>query len=130
MGPLVQDIRYAVRRLIKNPGFTTATVLTLALGIGANTAIFSLVKGVVLNPLPYPDADRLVRVQHSAPGVGYPELNISRPTYRHYCDRNHTLEDIGVYRRRVYGVGGRWRSEPPGGRFDYVSAAWTASSIC
>ncbi len=111
VGPLVQDIRYAVRRLIKNPGFTTATVLTLALGIGANTAIFSLVKGVVLNPLPYPDADRLVRVQHSAPGVGYPELNISRPTYRHYRDRNHTLENIGVYRRRVYNLTGEGAPE-------------------
>ena len=69
--------RRVVRRLLRAPMFTLIAVFTLALGIGANTAIFSVVRGVLLKPLPFDDADRLVGLWHTAPGLGIPLLNMA-----------------------------------------------------
>ena len=66
-----RDLRYALRGLPRRPAFTLAAVLTLALGIGATTAIFSVVYSVLIKPLPYPNADELVRIRHSAPGINH-----------------------------------------------------------
>jgi len=77
----MNDLRFAVRQLLKNPGFTTVAVLTLALCIGANSAIFSAVHGVLLRPLPYPGSERLVYVNNSYPGNDLPKASVSIPDY-------------------------------------------------
>jgi len=89
---LWQDVRYAARILRKNPTFTLVSTLTLALGIGATTAIFSVVDAVMLRPLPYRDADRLVRIWESDLPRGRPEFSVSQPNFLDFRARNQTFE--------------------------------------
>src|SRR5262245_11457081 len=91
---MFQDLRYGVRMLLKNPGFTMIAVLTLALGIGANTAIFSVINAVLLRPLPYGDAERLVFVGHSW-GGGAPRI-ISSLNYLDCRDQNRVFENTAL----------------------------------
>src|SRR5262245_63685423 len=77
----MHDIRYAIRALRKQPLFTLVAVLTIALGIGANAAIFSLLYQILLRPLPYPDADRLVFIWNTYPGSNLPQASVSIPDY-------------------------------------------------
>jgi predicted permease len=89
--------RQVFRRLRSAPAFTAIAVLTLALGIGANIAIFSVVDTVLLKPLPYPEPDRLIGLWHTASGINIPELNMSPSLYFTYRDQNHSFENMGVY---------------------------------
>jgi predicted permease len=93
-----QELRYALRGLLRTPGFTFIAVLTLALGVGANTAIYTLVQSVLVDPLPYPAADRLVRITHPVPGVGVDsEWRMSEAGYWYFREHARTLEGLGVY---------------------------------
>ena len=92
---LAQDLRYGLRQLRRNPGFTAAAVITLALGIGANTAMFSVVNAVVLLPLPYSHSDRLVWIAESAPALKSEAA--SGGDYVDWKDQNHTLDRIAAY---------------------------------
>src|SRR3954466_10333329 len=91
---MLHDIRYACRTLAANPGFTLAAVLTLALGIGANTAIFTAVYGVLLKPLPYGDPDRIVRISETRRGGAW---NVSYPNYLDWRARNHVFEEMAIF---------------------------------
>jgi predicted permease len=109
MDHLVRQLRHIVRRLARAPLFTGVAVLTLAVGIGSNTAIFSVVDGVLLKPLPFKDSDRLVGIWFKAPGVGFPTGVPDSPAL-HYtiAASNHTFEDVGMYKigtASVTGVG-------------------------
>ena len=97
MRGFTQDLRYALRGLLKAPGFTTVVVLTLALGIGATTAMFSVVNGILLRPLPFPEQDRLIELVHEAPGVGISRILASPAVYFGYRDHSRTFEAVGLW---------------------------------
>jgi len=86
---MIQDLRFGVRMLAKSPGFTAVAVLTLALGIGANTALFSVVNGVLFNPLPYPQPEQLVTLHESKPN--FEAGSISFPNFRDWRKENTTF---------------------------------------
>jgi predicted permease len=92
-----QDARFAVRTLRRSPGYTAAAVLTLALGIGANTAMFSVVKGVLLDPLPFTDGDELVLIQQSASKSDRPTVGVSIPELADYRTRLKSVRDLVEY---------------------------------
>jgi putative ABC transport system permease protein len=97
MGTLLQDLRYGARMLLKNPGFTVVAVLALALGIGANTAIFSVVNAVLLRPLPFADADRLIWIAAVNPAQGIADSNSSPPDFADWKTQNQLFEDMAAF---------------------------------
>src|ERR1700727_3310250 len=91
------QLKQVLRRLSRAPLFTAITLITLAVGVGANTVIFSVVEGVLLKPLPYPHAEQLMGVWHTAPGIGMKDLNMAPFIYFIDREQSTTLQDIGAY---------------------------------
>jgi putative ABC transport system permease protein len=106
MSDLTRDVRQAARRLARTPMFTVATLITLALGIGANTAIFSILNSALLKPLPYPEPDRLVGLWQTAPGVNIADLSASIADYVTYREESRTLEDVAIWKSTALTVTG------------------------
>ncbi len=96
MSGVIQDVRYALRQLRKNPGFTAVAVLTLALGIGANTAIFTLVDSVILRALPYKDSARIYRIWGALPSRGLSDLPVSEPEFLEY-KKSRSFDHMGAF---------------------------------
>lgn len=109
MQTLWQDLRYGVRMLVKNPGFTVIALLTLALGVGANTAIFSVINSVLLRPLPYDESERLVLYNERSPQMD--GMSISWPNYTDWRAQQHMFEEMGVYNRGDYNLTGTGNPE-------------------
>jgi putative ABC transport system permease protein len=110
MRTLIQDLRYALRMLMKNPGFTAVAILTLALGIGANTAIFSIVNSALLKPLPYPESERLVWITEALP----PPMNadiVSGGDYLDWRDQSHSLQQLAAFGSDEFNLTGAGQPE-------------------
>ena len=109
MRNLIDDFRFGLRILLRNPGFTLAACLVLALGIGANTAIFSVVNAVLLRPLPYQDAPRIMQVWHIPPAKSFPGMTLFSVSPANYLDwqaQNHSFEQMAAYGFASFNVGG------------------------
>ena len=106
MGTFVFDVRHAVRALLKAPVFTAVTVLTLALGIGANSAIFSLVNAVLLRPLGYQQPERLMMIHEAIPESKVPRFGVSPADYIDLTAYQTAFTDIGAYRTRSFELSG------------------------
>jgi predicted permease len=97
MSSLGSALKHAVRRLLRSPGFTAIALLTIAIGVGANSAIFSVIEGILLKPLPYPHPEELAGVWHRAPGVNLAELNASPSVYFIYREQSRFFRDVGLW---------------------------------
>src|ERR1041385_3259875 len=117
---MMKEIQFALRGLLKRPGFTAIAVLTLALGIGANTAIFSVVNAVLLQPLPLKDPDRLMTFWHSAPAKGLRHLDLNDALFAYYRERTHTFESLAAYEGGEFALTGNGDPEVvPGAAITY-----------
>ncbi|HKC88250.1 MAG TPA: ABC transporter permease [Blastocatellia bacterium] len=111
MQTLWQDLRYGARMLLKSPGFTLIAVFTLALGIGANTAIFSVVNAVLLRPLPYSEPERLMMVNTTDLTRGGANMGINLPDFREWRDRNRSFEAVAAFSVDSYNISGNEEPE-------------------
>src|SRR5271167_2181329 len=99
-------LKHALRRLARTPMFTLIAAVTLAVGIGANSAIFSVISGVLLKPLPYPHPDELIDLNHTAPGVNFPDTNPAPFLYFTYREQGRSFQNIGLYTSEFRSVRG------------------------
>jgi putative ABC transport system permease protein len=106
MEALIKDLRYGLRSLWRRPGFSAIAIVTLALGIGANTAIFSLVNAVLLRPLPFADADRLVMIWEDAAYAGFPRNTPSAANFADVKNQNHVFTDVAALDFRTFNLTG------------------------
>jgi putative ABC transport system permease protein len=113
---MFQDLRYGVRMILKNPGYTLVAALTMALGIGANTAIFSVVNAVLLNPLPFPEPEQLIRIYGHFFATSQDNMSASVPEFADYQQRTQSFEQIAGYDDFSANL------TPPGGRPERVEA--------
>ena len=112
---LLQDLRYAVRQFFKMPGLTAVLIITIALAVGANTALFSVVNGVLLNPLPYPQPDQLVALRESKPNFEWG--TIPYPNFRDWQKDNRTFSSMAVWRSYAFSLTGTGEAEQVTGEF-------------
>jgi len=122
METLIQDLRYAIRMLLKKPSFTAIVVLALAIGIGANTAIFSVVNAILLRPLPYKHFERITMIWMDNPKLGVAEDWHSYPNYIDYKDQNQVFEDMAAFNDRSFNLTGT--GDPA-----RVVGVWTTASL-
>jgi predicted permease len=115
METLLQDLRYGFRMLVKSPGFTAVAVITLALGIGANTALFSVINGVLLSPLPFPQPDQLVTLHENKPN--FEGGSVSYPNFRDWQKDNHTFSSLALARPYAFSLTGMGEAEQVTGEF-------------
>jgi putative ABC transport system permease protein len=124
MDQLIRDIRLALRSLAKKPAFTAIAVLTLALGIGANTAIFSVVNAVLLRPLPIKEPDRVMTFWHSAPAKGLQHMDLNDAMFAYYRNRTRTFETLAAFETGEFALTGGGEPESVPGAvvtFDYFN---------
>ncbi len=115
MKTLLQDLRYGARTLMKSPGFTIVAVLALAIGIGANSAIFSVVNAVLLRPLPYANPERLVMVWGNFQKLGMTKLGVSAPEFVDYKNQSHVFADVAAFQHTTFNLTGGDAPERIGG---------------
>src|SRR5271156_5801893 len=106
MGMLSDQLRQVLRRLGRAPLFTIVTLITLGVGVGANTVIFSVLNGVLLKPLPYPHPEELIGIWHTAPGVNLKELNTSPSMHFTYRDNGQSFQSLGLYNNFTVSITG------------------------
>jgi len=114
MSRFLQDLKFATRHLLKSPGFTSVAILIMALGIGANSAIFSVVHAVLLEPLPFSDPDRLVQIWHVPPQTSFPGMTrfaVSAANFLDWQKQNHVFSEMALYSGSSYDITGQGKPE-------------------